>query len=88
MENFSWQPVGYTVFKEFPLANRFRLRNDEKIYSSNLIRIKKTERWFQNESRIEKQKNKKTKKKYKKTECIKIHDVFQAQIILSYSKLL
>ena len=85
MENFSWQPVGYTVFKEFPLANRFRLRNDEKIYSSNLIRIKKTERWFQNESRIEKQKN---KKKYKKTECIKIHDVFQAQIILSYSKLL
>ena len=33
---------------------------------------KKTERWFQNESRIEKQK----KTKNKKTECIKIHDVF------------
>ena len=45
--------------------------------------------WKVISKRIPHWKTKKTKKqKNKKTECIKIHDVFLAQIILCYSKLL
>lgn len=44
--------------------------------------------WKVISKRIPHWKTKKQKKKYEKTECIKIHDVLQAQIILSYSKLL